>query len=120
VLTIDAPTLSLVAAGLWLVGLALALRRPLETWLADPGRWRVVSWANSLTMPVYLWHMTAYLVAAVLLGGLGFVWGDRASATWWWGRPVMVVTSTSVLAGILLALQWVRRLARGTRRRAER
>jgi hypothetical protein len=84
VLTMDAPMLSLVADGLWLVGLALLLRRPVERLLADPGRWRVLSRANDLTMPVYLWHMTAYLVAIALLAwlGAGFVYSTDASAQW--------------------------------------
>ena len=105
VLTIDAPTLSLVVAGLWLVGLALSVRRPVTRWLDDPRRWRVVARLNDLTMPVYLWHMTAYLLAALLLGGLGFVWGTDPTATWWWGRPAMVAVSGTILVGILVIVR---------------
>ena len=117
VLTMDAPMLSLVADGLWLIGLALLLRRPIERLLADPGRWRAVSWANDLTMPVYLWHMTAYLVAAASLAwlGAGFVYSTDASAQWWWGRPVVMVLSAAVLGGFLALMAWVTRLAGRTR-----
>ena len=115
VLTMDAPMLSLVADGLWLIGLALLLRPPLERLLADPGRWRTVSRANDLTMPVYLWHMTAYLVAIELLAGLGagFVYSTDASAPWWWGRPMVVVLSAAVLGGFLAVMSWIA-LARRT------
>jgi hypothetical protein len=117
VLTMDAPMLSLVADGLWLIGLTLLLRRPLERLLMDPGRWRIVSRANDLTMPVYLWHMSAYLVAAASLArlGAGFVYSTDASAGWWWGRPAIMVLSAAVLGGFLLAMSWVARLARRTK-----
>lgn len=117
VLSIDAPMLSLVADGLWLIGLALLLRRPIERFLADSGRWRVVSRANDLTMPVYLWHMSAYLVAIALLArlGAGFVYSTDASAEWWWGRPPVIILSAAVLGGFLAALGWMVQLARKTR-----
>ena len=117
VLTMDAPMLSLVASGLWLIGLTLLLRRPVERLLADPGRWQAVSRANDVTMPVYLWHMTAYLVAIAWLAwlGAGFVYSTDASAQWWWGRPVVLVLSAAVLVGFLGVLRWVSQLARKTR-----
>ena len=116
VLTMDAPMLSLVADSLWLIGLVLLLRRPIERLLAEPGRQRVLSRANDLTMPVYLWHMTAYLVALAVLTrlGAGFVYSTDASAQWWWGRPVVMALSAVVLAGLLVVLRRVSRLARGT------
>ena len=67
-------------------------------------------------MPVYLWHMTTYLVAAASLAqlGAGFAYSTDASARWWWGRPVVMVLSAAVLVGTLTALGWVARLARRT------
>jgi hypothetical protein len=117
VLSIDAPMLSLVADGIFLIGMALLLRRPLERLLADSGRWRAVNRANELTMPVYLWHMSAYLVAIAVLArlGAGFVYSTRASAQWWWGRPVVMILSGAVLAGLLAAMGWIAHLARKTR-----
>jgi hypothetical protein len=127
VLSIDAPMLSLVADGLWLIGLALLLRGPAERMLANPRRWRVLSRANDLTMPVYLWHMTAYLVAISTLTwllGARFAYSTDASAQWWWGRPVVIVVSALVLGGILAVLRrvfgpawpgWVSRIARRSR-----
>ena len=67
-------------------------------------------------MPVYLWHMTAYLVAAALLArlGAGFVYATQASAGWWWGRPVVMVSSAAVLAVTLTVLGWAAQLVRRT------
>jgi Acyltransferase family len=117
VLTMDAPMLSMVADGLWLIGLALLLRPPVERLLADPGRWRFVSRANDLTMPVYRWHMTAHLVAIELLAGLGagFVYSTDASAPWWWGRPVVTALSAAVLGGFLAVMGRIARVAGRTR-----
>ena len=114
VLGFDAPMLSQVAGGLWLVGLAMLLRRPAERLLAEPGRWRLVGLANDSAMPVYLWHMTAYLIVAVGLArlGAGFVYATRPSLGWWLGRPVMVVLAAVVLAGIVSALRRTSRLSR--------
>jgi len=68
-------------------------------------------------MPVYLWHMSAYLVAAALLArlGAGFVYSTNASAQWWWGRPAIMALSAAVLGGFLLAMRWMARLARRTK-----
>jgi len=117
VLSIDGPMLSLVADGLFLLGVALVLRRPAEALLADSDRWRAVSRANDLTMPVYLWHMSAYLVAIALLARLGahFVYSTDASAQWWWGRPAVIILSALVLSGFLALLAWIAQLARKTR-----
>ena len=114
VLSIDAPTLSLVADAAWLVGLVLMLRRPLERLLRDPGRWRAVTRANDLTMPVYLWHMTAYLIAIASLAqlGVGFVYATGASSGWWWGRPLVMVSSAAVLWATLAVMRAVARRAR--------
>jgi hypothetical protein len=63
----------------------------------------VVSHANDLTMPVYLWHMSAYLVAVALLArlGAGFVYSTDASVGWWQGRPAVIVVSAVVMGGSL-------------------
>ena len=74
--------LSMVAVGLGSSDWHCCCGPPVERVLVDPGRWRFVSRANDLTMPVYLWHMTAYLVVIELLAGLGagFVYSTDASA----------------------------------------
>lgn len=115
VLTMDAPTLPLVAEAVWFIGFALLLRPLVEGILADPRHWSLVSRANALAMPVYLWHMTAYLVVVVALGALGvrFAYATEPSVLWWLGRPVVMVLSGVVLTLTLVALERVQRLAHG-------
>lgn len=115
VLTMDAPTLPLVAEAVWFIGFALLLRPVVEVVLTDPGRWSLVSRANSLAMPVYLWHMTAYLAVVAALGALGsgFAYASAPSLPWWVGRPVVIALSGLVLTLTLVAVDRVRRVARG-------
>jgi hypothetical protein len=117
VLTIDAPSLSLVAAGLWLIGAALALRRVTDHWLESESRWRWVSRANDVTMPVFLWHMTAYLIAVALLWwvGAGYAYGTAITTVWWFGRIPVILLSTLVLAGIFWTLRAITRFSRHAR-----
>jgi hypothetical protein len=116
VLTMDAPTLPLVAQGLYFVGLALLLRPLVETVLADSHRWAVVTRANQLAMPVYLWHMTAYLLAVTLLAAVGakFATATALSASWWWGRPVVMAVSAGFLIGTIAVTTMMRRLVHTT------
>lgn len=114
VLIMGAPMLSLVASAVWLVGLALLLRPVAERMLVDERRRRVLAVVNGQAMPVFLWHMTAYLIAASTLAwlGAGFVYRSAPDADWWWGRPVLLVTSALALSAILAVLRSVRGLAR--------
>jgi hypothetical protein len=108
-----APMLTQVASAFWLVGLALLLEPAAVRLLRHPRARRVVDRLTPLAMPVFLWHMTAYLVAASVLVLLGadFVYGIRTDALWWWTRPVLVLASAMALAGILIVLRSLRRIS---------
>jgi Acyltransferase family len=110
---IAAPMLTQVASAFWLVGLALLAQPSVDRWLRRPLVRRVVEQATPLAMPVFLWHMTAYLVAAsaLVVAGADFVYGMRTDAVWWCTRPVLVLFSTLALMGILLVLRSLRRIS---------
>jgi fucose 4-O-acetylase-like acetyltransferase len=110
-----APMLTQVASAFWMVGLALLLQPLGERLLGRPAVRAVVERCTPLAMPVFLWHMTAYLVAASVLVwlGAGFVYGIRTDPVWWWTRPVLMAWSALALAAILLAR---RSLSRARRR----
>jgi hypothetical protein len=114
VFTMDAPMLPLVAEAVWFVGFAMLLRPLVEHLLADTTRWGAVSRANKMAMPVYLWHMTAYLMAVLLLGalGAGFAYATTPTASWWWGRPVVMALSAVFLVGTLAVVGRLGRLTR--------
>jgi fucose 4-O-acetylase-like acetyltransferase len=82
------PSICVIALTLWLVGLAMMLRDPATRWLSRPRVWTGVVAANSVIMTVFLWHLTALLLAVVALYPLGFPQPDGGTALWWAWRPL--------------------------------
>ena len=91
------PTACLVALTLWLVGLAMLARDPVNRWLARVRPWMTVIAANGIIMTVFLWHLTAYLLAIVLLRPLGIGRQTDTTASWWLQRPVWIAVSAGIL-----------------------
>lgn len=96
------PTLCILALTCWLVGLVMALRSPVSRWLSRARVWRGVIAANSVIMTVYLWHLTAMLVAVGVLLPLGFPQPAAGSAAWWALRPVWFAILGLLLAGLVM------------------
>ncbi|HET9442505.1 MAG TPA: acyltransferase, partial [Acidimicrobiales bacterium] len=97
------PTLCYLSAGIWLIGGALLLRPRLSRWLERAGPWKATIAVNARIMTLFLWHMTAYLVAVVALWPLGFGQAATPTARWWAERPVWLVVPGVVLGGLVLA-----------------
>jgi hypothetical protein len=91
------PTVCFLLVGVWLIGLVLLLRPSLTRWLERPRPWLVTIALNTRIMTLFLWHMTAYLLAILALWPLGF--GRQHEPTWrWWAeRPLWIV-----VPGVLL------------------
>lgn len=96
------PTVCFLLVGFWLIGLALLLRPRLTRWLQRPGPWKATIAGNAWIMTIFLWHMTAYLVAILLLWPLGFGQETEPTARWWLERPLWIVTSGVILAGLVV------------------
>jgi hypothetical protein len=78
------------------------LLRPAATrWLARARNWTAVVAANSMIMTIFLWHLTALLVAVLALYPLGFPQPEGGTATWWALRPLWVACLAVVLAGFV-------------------
>ena len=95
------PTVCFLFVGFWLIGLALLLRPRLTRWLQRPGPWKATIAGNAWIMTIFLWHMTAYLIAILLLWALGFGQETEPTARWWLERPVWIVVSGLILAGLV-------------------
>jgi hypothetical protein len=63
----------------------------------------VIIAVNSVILTVFLWHMTALLVALLALERAGLKLGSEPTAGWWLQRPLWLVAPGSVLA-VLLAV----------------
>ncbi|MGQ0617471.1 MAG: acyltransferase family protein [Acidimicrobiia bacterium] len=96
------PTLCFLLVGLWLIGLVLLLRPRVSQWLQRPGPWRATIAGNARIMTLFLWHMTAYLVAILVLWPLGFGRQDEPTARWWLERPLWVLVPAVVLVGLVM------------------
>jgi fucose 4-O-acetylase-like acetyltransferase len=95
------PTLCILAATCWLVGLVMLVRAPVTRWLQQAGAWRAVVGANSVIMTVYLWHLTALLVAVGVLLPLGFPQPETGTAAWWALRPLWFAILAALLGGLV-------------------
>ena len=95
------PTLAYLAVGFWSIGALMLLREPMSRWLRRARPWRFTVFVNSIIMTLFLWHMTAFLLAVLVLWPLGF--GQQGSPTlgWWLERPLWVGVAGTFLAGIV-------------------
>ena len=85
------PTIALLALGLTQTGLLLSLEIPFRAWLSKTSRWAAVILVNGMIMSVYLWHLTAFIIATAL--GYAFGLGlelEPGSPVWWWARLIWV------------------------------
>ncbi|MCA1833439.1 MAG: acyltransferase [Actinomycetota bacterium] len=92
------PTLCYLAVGIWTIGAALLLKKRLTPWLQRERPWKTVVFANTIVMTLFLWHMTAFLLAVVALWPLGFGHGGESNARWWSERPLWLVAPGAVLS----------------------
>ena len=96
------PTLCFLLVGVWLIGLVLLLRPAVSRWLERPGPWKFTIVVNQRIMTLFLWHMTAYLLAILALWPLGF--GQETSPTlrWWAERPLWIAVPGVILLVLVL------------------
>lgn len=92
------PSLCLIALTIWLVGVVLYFRGPATKWLSARGVWSAVVAANSMIMTVFLWHLTALLIAVVALTPMGLPQPEAGTALWWAWRPLWIAVLTAFLA----------------------
>lgn len=95
------PTVPFMLGGIWSIGAAMLLRPALTRWLRRPGPWKVTIFVNSLIMTLFLWHMTAYLIAILLLWPLRLGHQVDSTARWWLERFVWELVPGAILAGLI-------------------
>lgn len=98
------PTLALVALAATQLGLALLVRNRSERWLRRSGPWLVVVAVNSVILTLFLWHMSAAVIATVGLSLAGLLPAPPVdSAAWLWWQIPWIALLAAVLA-ILVVL----------------
>ena len=95
------PSLCIVALTVWLVGLAMLVRDPLRRWLARPRPWTMVVSAGSALMTLFLWHLTALVLAVLVLHPVGLTQPLPGSPTWWALRPLWLLVPAALLVPLV-------------------
>lgn len=98
------PTVPMVAMSFWAIGAAMLARDRLNRWLQRLRPWKAVIFTNSVIMTLYLWHMTAFLAAILVLWPLGLGHQTDSTARWWLERPVWEAVPALGLAAIVVLL----------------
>jgi fucose 4-O-acetylase-like acetyltransferase len=95
------PTVCFMAAGIWAIGVAMLLRPWLSRWLQRAGPWAFTVAVNGVIMTLFLWHMTAYLLAILLLWPLGLGREHDSTPAWWLQRVVWIAVPAAILVGLV-------------------
>jgi fucose 4-O-acetylase-like acetyltransferase len=95
------PTACFMAASIWSVGAVMLLRPKLSGWLQKAGPWKATISVNGVIMTLFLWHMTAYLLAILGLWPLRFGHQTASTARWWLERPVWIFLPSLVLFALM-------------------
>jgi peptidoglycan/LPS O-acetylase OafA/YrhL len=95
------PTLCFLLGGVWSIGAAMLVRPALQRWLRRPGPWKITIAVNGVIMTLFLWHMTAYLLAILLLWPLGLGHQQDSTPAWWWERFVWLGVPAVILFGLV-------------------
>ena len=95
----SAPTrITMLFLGFAQAGLLLSLEQPLARWLRRERPWMVTVFINTRIMSLYLWHLTALMLAvgvALALGGVG-LHAEPMSGAWWAIRPLWLAVLLAV------------------------
>ena len=95
------PTLAIMALGVGQIGLAMLLRPALTRWLSRKGPWKAVIAVNASIMTLYLWHLSALVIAVSTLFPLGFPQPAVGTGFWWLTRPLWIAAMAIPLAGLV-------------------
>ncbi|MBO0864490.1 MAG: acyltransferase [Mycobacterium sp.] len=100
----DPPTLALMALAVTQVGVVLALRPAANRWLHRTRPWTAVVASNAVILTVFLWHMTAAAIAAVVLFPTGVMAQPPLHSGAWllWRLPWIALCA--VVLAVLVAL----------------
>lgn len=95
------PTAMIPIAAVFQLGLILMCRPALERVLRRRRPWTVVVGVNAVIMTIFLWHMTALLIAIRVFEAAGGTLGDEPTASWWFTRPLWVIGPAVVLVPLV-------------------
>jgi hypothetical protein len=95
------PTVCFLLGGIWTIGAAMLLRPVLQRWLQRRRAWKATIVVNSVIMTLFLWHMTAFLFAVLVLWPFGLLQEHDSTAAWWLQRPLVLAVSGGFLVALI-------------------
>jgi len=95
------PTICIIVLSCWLIGAAMLLRNRVNRWLSRLRPWMTVIAANTMIMTIYLWHLTAFAIAYLLLFPIGLGREIDNKLFWLLQRPVWIIVPGIILAGLV-------------------
>ena len=95
------PTLVYLLVGVWTIGAVMLLRPRLQRWLQRPRPWRFTIGVNAVIMTLFLWHMTAFLLAIFTLWPLGIGRQHETGVRFWLEKIPYVLLAGAYLVGIV-------------------
>jgi fucose 4-O-acetylase-like acetyltransferase len=95
------PTLCLAVLTVLQVAVVMWCRPHAQRRLARPAVWTAVIAGNGVIMTLFLWHLTAAIVALTALHSLGVPQPAPVSALWWLSRPVWIACALTPLAALV-------------------
>ncbi|MEV0720419.1 acyltransferase [Asanoa sp. NPDC050611] len=98
------PSLALIALFTVQLAVALLVRGPAERWLRRTGPWMAVIAVNAVALTVFLWHMTAAILSAVILHEAGVLPTPAAGSGEWWAWRIPWLAMLTVVLAILVAI----------------
>ena len=96
---VSPPSVALFTLALAQLGIVIAARPFLSRWLERPRVWAVIVALGSITLTVYLWHMTAMILVAALTYVTGlWPYSSEIDDSWWKLRPPWLILCALLLA----------------------
>jgi hypothetical protein len=95
------PTVCFLLGGIWTIGAVMLLMPWLRRLLERRRVWKATIVLNSVIMTLFLWHMTAFLGAVLVLWPLGLLHQHDSTAAWWFERPLVYGVASALLVGLI-------------------
>jgi fucose 4-O-acetylase-like acetyltransferase len=95
------PTVCYLAQSVWSIGAVMLIRPAASRWLQRTRPWKLTIGVNSVIMTLFLWHMTAFLLALLLMWPLGFGRERDSTLQWWLERVIWLAVPGTILAGLV-------------------
>lgn len=98
------PSLALLAVSTAQLGVLLLLRQPAQRWLRRDRPWMAVIAVNSVVLTVFLWHLSAAILAIGALNAVGLLPTPAVGSAAWLAWRIPWLLMLGVVLAVLVAI----------------